>query len=336
MMGQSTWTDIPSSPDEWVGDKTRIKSFFNTWKAGTPRAKAILLYGDPGCGKTSSVYAFGTDANIIHINCSSQGNIKEMEKIYELVQMRVDLEGKPSIVLLDEIEGLTHKSLELMEKIIKTTKVPIVLTCNMDIDKIKSIIYKYKWGKNVDVFEVIYPEDKIPYKLQELSNELGIEVKMEILERIASICNSVRSSILTFHQFVDRGQLGKIVPIDIRGSTHEQMRKLLTGKKGDFKIDYGKFLDYCLCNKVPATDVSDFVLLSEMAKRRRLAKIDEKFRDQMRSNNPIIFAPKVKAKTYFWIPKQKKDKREKKVTYKKSSVKVRKKTDVSIDDLWGE
>jgi len=193
----------------------------------------------------------------------------------------------------------------------------------------------------IDVFEVVYPEYDIPYKLEDLGEKLGVnwesdDKKRKTLELIASACNSVRSAILTFHRYIEQGKLGKIVPVDIQGSTHEQARKILTGEKGDFKIDYSKFLDYCLVNKVPTNDVSDFVMLSEMAKQRRLAKVDEKFRDQMRSKNPIIYAPKIKAKAYFWTPKQKEKekKEERKPVYKKTGIKVRKKSNVSIDNLW--
>ena len=339
MMGGTTWTDIPSSPEQWIGDRKRIKSFFNTWRRGTPRAKVMLLYGNPGCGKTSSVYAFREDDSIIHRNCSSDGGIRKMDEIYELVQSPTDIDGNRVILLLDEIEGLTHKSMELMKKIIKTTKIPVVMTCNMDRDEVSNKIWKYKWGRDIDVFEIKYPENDVVDRLNQLWQERGEEIKRETLERIASACNSVRSAILTLHRFLEKGKLGKIIPIDIEGSEHEKIRKLLKGEREpDSMIDHNKFLSYCLSNRVSAVDVGDYAILTHMARQRRLSKIDEKFRNLLRAENDVIFFPKVKARSYFFKPKEKKQPKDKgDDSYKKSGlpgVRVQKKSGVSIDDLW--
>jgi len=332
-MTSETWLDPPTSPEQWIGKTNRIKSFFNSWWLGTPRAKVLLLYGNPGCGKTSSVYAFRGNASIIHKNCSSEGGIKKMEGVYEIVQSPTDIDGNNVILLLDEIEGLTHKSMELMTKIIKTTKIPIVMTCNMSGEEVSSKVRKYKWGTDIDIFEVVYPEHDVVERLIQIAPN----VKLETLEQIVEACNSVRSAILTLHHYVEGGK-ERIIPVDIRGSEHEQIKNLLTGKGGEFKIDYNRFLSYCLSNRVPAIDVENYILLNEMSRRRRLAGVDEKFRNLLRAENDDIRAPRVRAKPYvFRLKDKEKNTREEKGVYKKSelgSVVVRKKVGTSIDDLW--
>ena len=103
-------------------------------------------------------------------------------------------------------------------------------------------------------------------------------------------------------------------------------------------IDHNKFLSYCLSNRVSAVDVGDYAILTHMARQRRLSKIDEKFRNLLRAENDVIFFPKVKARSYFFKPKEKKQPKDKgDDSYKKSGlpgVRVQKKSGVSIDDLW--
>lgn len=333
------WTEKPQSPNDWIGDKNRLNSFFATWWNGTPRSKALLLYGNPGCGKTSSVYAFRGNATVIHKNCSVDGGIRDMEKIYDLVQSKTDLDGNKIILLLDEIEGLTHKSMELIPKIIATTKMPVVFTCNIDEDDVKTMVRKYQWGKEIDIFEVEYPESDVPELLKGICDKVGATVGMDTLERIAKSCNSVRSSVLTLHHYIQRGgKLGKIIPIDIQGSDHEKIRKLLTGKARHIDIDYKRMIDYCLANRVPADDVEGYISLTKMARETRLAGIDEMFLKLMRAKNPTILAPRIKATVF--VPRQRAEKKEKSAeddgvykTKKLYDVKI-KKSGVSLDDIW--
>ena len=331
--------EIPKTPEDWVGDKNRISSFFHTWWTGTPRARALLLYGNPGCGKTSSVYAFGENSTIIHRNCSSEGGIAKINEIYEISQSTTDIDGNKTIILLDEIEGLTHKSMEIIPKIIKNTKVPIIMTCNMDSEEINSIISKYKWGNDIDIFEVKYPEDEVADVLNKICIKTNNLVDRSVLETIASSCNSVRSSILTLHRYINKGKLGKIIPIDIQGSTHEQIRKLFNGEKQvKINVENNKFLDYCLSNKVPAHDIENHVILTWMARQKRLGGIDEMFMNNIRASNIDIYAPRIKAKAYFFRPKtNEKKKEEKEEGYKKSSLpklSIRKKKEKSLNDIW--
>jgi predicted nucleotidyltransferase len=204
---------------------------------------------------------------------------------------------------------------------------------------IRDIVYKYKWD-DIDIFEVIYPEAEVADKLEQICIEKGWEVKKDILNTIASSCNSVRSAMLTLDRYINKGKLGKVIPIDIQGSQHEQIRKVLTGHVvTNVDIDYSKFLDYCLTNKVPAVDVESFIMLSYMAKQKRLAGVDESFRNVMRATNEVILPPRVKAKVYAFIPREKKEKKEKeeKWSYTKNELQPKisvRKTNTSLNDIW--
>jgi len=93
-----------------------IKTFMNAEKEykndGIPWKLGYLLYGDPGCGKTSLIYTIGwmTERNIYSINLSS---IRTIEQFKNIIMQVV---GK-SIILFDDIDAhkITHDR-ELREK----------------------------------------------------------------------------------------------------------------------------------------------------------------------------------------------------------------------------
>ncbi|HDD33595.1 MAG TPA: AAA family ATPase, partial [Thermofilaceae archaeon] len=57
----------PRRIDDVVGNPKAKKAFvawLNKWLAGRPDKKAALLYGPPGCGKTSLVHAAAIQLNL--------------------------------------------------------------------------------------------------------------------------------------------------------------------------------------------------------------------------------------------------------------------------------
>ena len=112
----------------------KIKEFIE--KYPNVQKKALLLYGPPGVGKTSSVYAIANDLNyeVIEINASDTRNARKIhEKLDEAVV------GKPffrkgRIILIDEIDGLAgfqdRGGIGAMVNVIEKSKWPVILTAN--------------------------------------------------------------------------------------------------------------------------------------------------------------------------------------------------------------
>ena len=341
----------PNSPDEWAGSvrtKNIIRSFFDTWWADTIRSKALLLYGRPGQGKTSCVQAFVPDSHIIRINVSFDGGLKAVNNIHELAQYPMDEDNKNRVLLLDEIEGFTPKSLETMRRVFVSTKVPVIMTCNYDSTKIDELVNKYNWNKPEDginlceYHEIEYPTDYVADLLAKVCVKHNFNAPEYILNGIAEKCVSVRSAIITLERYIAMdGKLKKIVPMDVQGSELEQVKGIMTGNvPNKVSIDPLRFVDFGFSNMVSAEDVGNLYTLSILQRQARLAGIPKMLMEQLRSRSDDIREPKrrviydgmfkARTKKMKKEPKQKAPKKKRKLNIRKPTKTVNK----SIDDIW--
>lgn len=86
-----------------------------------------LIWGIPGIGKTSSVYAIAErhDFDILEINASDARKKDDLDDIYRKARMRGFAKF---IILLDEIDGVKNPAIVL--KILSHSAHPVVLTAN--------------------------------------------------------------------------------------------------------------------------------------------------------------------------------------------------------------
>ena len=131
----------PKRIDDVVGNPEARKAFvawLNQWLAGNPpEKKAILLYGPPGCGKTSLVHAASNQLGLelIEVNAS---DVRSSEALHRKV-LRAATEGtlmgaRGKIILLDEVDGVNPREdrggLDAILEIIRASRYPVVLTAN--------------------------------------------------------------------------------------------------------------------------------------------------------------------------------------------------------------
>jgi replication factor C large subunit len=113
---------------------SELKEYIENFKPG--KAKALLLYGPPGNGKTVSVCALAKeyDYDLIEFNASDIRNKSSIENIIKPALEQKALFSKGKIILMDEIDGLSgHQDRGGISSILKLTEnisYPLILTAN--------------------------------------------------------------------------------------------------------------------------------------------------------------------------------------------------------------
>jgi len=117
--------------------KKELREWIESWLKGKPTAKAVLLYGPPGVGKTTLAEALARDykLELLEINASDSRKLSDIKNIAERASLSGSLFGeRGKLILLDEMDGINTKAdtgiIEAVLELIDRTKHPIILTAN--------------------------------------------------------------------------------------------------------------------------------------------------------------------------------------------------------------
>ena len=118
------------------------------WTKQNPKARAALLSGPPGIGKTTSATLVCRHAGyeVIEMNASdkrnmaavrehlqdSVGNTSESEEEMRHRSLSFERRKKKKVIVMDEVDGMSsgdRGGIQELIKVIKTTKTPIICIC---------------------------------------------------------------------------------------------------------------------------------------------------------------------------------------------------------------
>jgi len=125
----------PTKYDELIGDVETIKGLETFVKNSFP----VILCGDPGIGKTTSVYVIANELGYF-VSESNMSDARTSGDLHKLGQELKTNKFVPTLFLLDEIDGVSNQSLLL--DVIKDSKHPIMMTAN-DKYKLSPSLKKY-------------------------------------------------------------------------------------------------------------------------------------------------------------------------------------------------
>ncbi len=136
----------PKKMDELVGNE-EARLLLSVWLAKwKPGAKAALLMGPPGTGKTTFVglLARANGMNLVDLNASDVRTKEMLRKRVGEALATVSLFGERSLIFLDEVDGLAGRAdygaVEFIKESVKESRNPIVMAANdPDSDEIKKL-----------------------------------------------------------------------------------------------------------------------------------------------------------------------------------------------------
>jgi replication factor C large subunit len=127
----------PKHMDEVVGNSTALREMVDWGRSWTRESQPLLLYGKPGTGKTSSVYALAADLgwDVVELNASDQRTKDIIMKVAGASSMTGSLSGAlRKVILLDEADNLhgtaDRGGARAILEVIKTARQPIILVAN--------------------------------------------------------------------------------------------------------------------------------------------------------------------------------------------------------------
>ncbi len=137
----------PKSSKDMQGQNlavTQLLNYIKNFKKGS----AVLLYGPPGCGKTSVVHAVANEFSLelIEVNASDVRDAESLnQKVGNALTQR-SLFGTSKLILVDEIDGVSGNSdrggLSELAKLIDKANFPMVMTANDPFDQKFSTLRK--------------------------------------------------------------------------------------------------------------------------------------------------------------------------------------------------
>ena len=137
----------PKNTREVQGQPKAIEELL-TFLDSFPKKKSALIYGPPGCGKTSTVHAIAKerDLEILEVNASDVRNAAAIKEKLGPAMLQMSLFGTGKLILVDEIDGVSGSKdrggLSELRKMIEKSQFPVVMTANNPFDKKFSTLRK--------------------------------------------------------------------------------------------------------------------------------------------------------------------------------------------------
>jgi replication factor C large subunit len=181
----------PGTLEEMVGNeegRTKFQLWLKKWKRG---ARAALLVGPPGTGKTTTVHLLAKRMGfqLVELNASdSRTKEKLSRKIGEAIAS-MSLFGGSSLIFLDEVDGLAGRAdygaIDFIKDAVKKSENPVVMAANNpESDEVR------KLGNATSRIDFRKPEtSEVEARLEKIARSEGLKMSAKELTKIAEAAN---------------------------------------------------------------------------------------------------------------------------------------------------
>jgi len=204
------WDDIHIK-----GNKKQVKGFHGNWQ-NAPRvnAKAAMISGPPGIGKTSTarIICKQLGYEILEMNASDTRNKKTIDNMIRDLSTNNSLDyytkskeerakpafnkNKRSVIIMDEVDGCgggDRGGISALIQVIKISKTPIICICNdRDNRKLMSLI------NNCLEIKFVRPKaEQIIKRIQQIAKAEGLEIDDKAIELLTNQSGSDIRQVIT-------------------------------------------------------------------------------------------------------------------------------------------
>jgi len=195
----------PKTEAELIGNEKAIEKFREALREG----KHCFLYGEPGIGKTSAVYAIASDLgySVVEVNASDERRKDDLEALLGRVKMKG---FRKWLLLLDEVDGIRNWG--PVQKILTEAAHPVVMVANDEYEVPKKV---KDMSTNVRFYRPNLSE--VVERVKHIAKTEGLNVKYgEVSGDVRSSINAVmyggeRYEIEDHFDMVNRALSGGIV-----------------------------------------------------------------------------------------------------------------------------
>ncbi len=231
------WTEeyAPGLLEDVVGNPSALDAvtkWADSWKPG---AKALLLVGGPGIGKTATALALARTKNwdLLEMNSSEQRNKAIIQRTAGLASVSTTFSGNRRMILFDEADGLFRNDrggTTAMLDVVKGGASPIILTANDAYAKQLATIKKY-------CDKVVYKKvhySTIKKTLARIAEDKGINADPAALESLAkNACGDLKAAINDL-QALSEGRK-ELTEEDIMLTDRDRMDNIFNAMRAVFK-----------------------------------------------------------------------------------------------------
>jgi len=167
----------PKTESDLIGNEKALDKFKDALREG----KHCFLYGLPGIGKTSAVYAIASDLgySVVEVNASDERRKDDLESLLDRVKMKG---FRKWLLLMDEADGIRNWG--LVQRILTEAAHPVVMVANDEYKvpkKVKDMSVKVRFYR---------PRlSDVVKRVKHIAESEGLDVKY------GEISGDVRSSI---------------------------------------------------------------------------------------------------------------------------------------------